>query len=258
MATWLRSLKSGLAVLGLGTMAHAGVDITSVILPDGRVEVRLRPDQNFSQLVSSVLFTVRWDASADVHLGALSQPGQTSAYVPVIRSGGEQEANGYRYQIFASVSLTPMDWVDESWQAGQEYVIARINPSGPANFHLAEDDWTFANNGDYYVSLNGLDTTGDLYSISTSTGSVAAPVTGLQVMPNPTDRDTWITYTPVEPGPVRIELFDATGRSVQQRSLGVLSNTWRGQLEMGDLMPGVYLLRVTGKDQGLVERIVRR
>ncbi len=258
MTTWLRSLQVGLFVAGSITTVRAGVDITSVQLPDGRVEVRLRPDADFDGLVSSVLFTVRWDAASDAHMGTFSQPGNTGQYVPLIRSGGEEDANGFRYQIFASVSLTPMQWVEETWTAGEEYVIARIATSGTAVFELVEDDWTDINNGDYYVSLNGVDTTGDIYEMSGTGLEQVEPLTGLQVMPNPTDRDTWITYTPQEPGPVRLELFDATGREVRRRALGNLAGTWRGQLEMADLLPGIYILRISGSGPASIERIVRR
>ncbi|MBS1942134.1 MAG: hypothetical protein JST38_14790, partial [Bacteroidetes bacterium] len=132
-----------LALAGsLATAQAANVDITLVPNSNGQLDVKLRPGANFDGLVSSLVFTLRWDAGTEAHLGAIQQAEPATTYIPVSRSGGEQDAGGNRYQIFVGFGMTPMQWIPTNWVAGQEYTVATIAVTGTAEFSLVNDTWT--------------------------------------------------------------------------------------------------------------------
>ncbi|HEY0977986.1 MAG TPA: T9SS type A sorting domain-containing protein [Flavobacteriales bacterium] len=257
-------LHIGGVLLGWGLWATAAeantVDITMVPTEDGRLEVRLRPQEAFDGIVSNVVFTIRWNASSDVHLGEIEQVAPSLQHVPLMKSDVEIDADGSRYQIFVSVGSTALNWTDAAWAAGQEYAIGRIAvEGGPTTFGLVNDDWTDLHNGSFYVSLGGLDQTGEIYE-GLSTGVEAGRPAGddLQVMPNPTDRESVISFTPKEAERLDLQLVDAVGSVVWQRSLGVVSSPWRGTLDMAPFAAGVYLLRLHGTDTEIVRRVIRK
>lgn len=264
IASMRNMLHIGGVLLGwglLGTMAEANtVDITMVPTDDGRLEVRLRPQETFDGIVSNVVFTIRWNAGTDVHLGAIAQNETFEQHVPLMKSDAELESNGYRYQVFSSVGSSALQWTEAGMNAGQEYAIGRINVvGGPATFALVNDEWTATHNGDFYVSLGGLDQTGEIYQ-ETSTGVEAGDPAGndLEVMPNPTDRESIITFTPLTAERLDLQLVDAVGSVVWQRSLGVVNGPWRGTLDMAPFSAGVYLLRLHGTSTEIVRRVIRK
>src|SRR5690606_18850919 len=108
----------------------------------GQLEVKLRPSANFDGMTSSLVFTVRWDAGTEAHLGNIQQAAPASTYLPVSRSGNEQDNAGNRYQIFVGFGMTPMQWIPTDWVAGQEYTICTIDVAGQAAFSLVNDSWT--------------------------------------------------------------------------------------------------------------------
>lgn len=71
--------------------------------------------------------------------------------------------NGFRYQVFAGFGFVPLSEVPTAWAAGEEIlVLCRVNViNGTAAFSIVDDAWTsdINNNGDYFISLNGLDRT---------------------------------------------------------------------------------------------------
>ncbi|MBX2981398.1 MAG: T9SS type A sorting domain-containing protein [Flavobacteriales bacterium] len=257
------SLRRSLSVLAFAaataTMYASNVDITLVPNIDGQLEVKLRPSANFDGMVSSLVFTVKWDAGTEAHLGTIQQAEPASTYLPVSRSGGEQDAGGDRYQIFVGFGMTPMQWISTEWVAGQEYTIATIPVTGTAEFSLVNNSWTSLNNADYYLALGGADETGIIYGDIT-TGIVAGEIGegGLSVVPNPADKATVITMELRKPQDLQLDLVNAAGQSVWKESLPNASGTIRIPLDLSSYDKGVYLLRVNGADKVITHRVVKR
>jgi len=128
------------------------------------LEVRLRPDSSFDELVSNVVFTIRWDTASGAHLGPVMQSYPESAYIPMQKSGGEQDSSGYRYQVFAGFGGSQMNNFGAGWSAYQEVVLMKIPVyQGCDSFKIMNDGWASDNNGDYFISLNGLNRTDSIY-----------------------------------------------------------------------------------------------
>lgn len=235
------------------------VDITGQMVAAGsELEVRIRPDASFNGLFSSIVFTVRWEEVTGVSLGDALQDLPQVQYCAITKSGPEQVQGPYRYQIFVGFGNIPLSSLSTSWQADEEVVLCRIplvGGSGPCA--LAEDAWTLANNGDFFVSLNGEDRTGEVYGISTGmvVQQVAYPT--MVVMPNPTDGRTRVSVNTVEGGQeFSLRVLDASGREV----MGGLRSTTHGALDiamdLGALPSGVYLLELVLPQSRLTERLV--
>ncbi len=103
------------------------------------------------------------------------------------------------------------------------------------------------------------------YSILGSAGlphdAVAAP-SALRAAPNPFRSTTRIAYRVTQPGPVRLELFDAAGRLV--RHLDSTTSTpqgsleWDGRDDRGAAAPsGVYIVRITASGVSRFGSVIR-
>lgn len=252
-------LALGALVAAAGTVQAAKVDISMVANGDGQLEVKLRPAANFDGIVSSLVFTVKWDAATEAHLGTVQQSGPASTYLPVIRSGSEQDEGGDRYQIFVSFGMTPMQAIPTNWVAGQEYTVATIPVTGTAEFSLVNNTWTGQNNADYYLALGGVDETGDIYGDIT-TGVVAGELgeAGLAVVPNPVDKTAILTLNLSQPQDLRLELVNAAGQPVWQEDRPNSYGSLRIPLDLSTLSKGTYLLRVHAGDKVLTRRVVKR
>ncbi|MCB0794933.1 MAG: hypothetical protein KDB88_09365, partial [Flavobacteriales bacterium] len=49
------------------------VDITLVDIGNNELEVRLRPDADFDELLSSISFSIRWNTASGANLGNVTQ-----------------------------------------------------------------------------------------------------------------------------------------------------------------------------------------
>ncbi|MCB9170747.1 MAG: T9SS type A sorting domain-containing protein [Flavobacteriales bacterium] len=262
----MRSLLLLSALLGGMTTAMSGVaqpnvDITLVDNGNNELEVRLRPDGDFSDFFSSIVFTIRWDATSPANLGNVSQVMPEAAYIPVAKSGDDTTANGYRYQVFAGFGTVPLNTLGASWSANQEVTLMTIPVvNGSSMFEIVNDSWTgdVQNNGDYYISLNGLDVTGVIYSIPTGI-LMGDPLLGsFDVRPNPTDGRTDLFLTVPKMQDILLEMTDATGRMVWKEARTDLVGDLHRSIDLSRSAPGMYTLRVITPERTLVRRIVRR
>lgn len=254
----LLSLVLGCFLLCCAPVQASEVDITLVPTSGNTLEVKLRPSEGFDGLVSSIVFTIRWDASTDAHLGSIMQAPPSSVYLPMGRSGIEQDADGDRYQIFVGFGMTPMLAIPTTWVAGQEYSIMTISVDGAAEFSLVNDAWTGSNNANYYLALGGSDETGAIYGDISTGVTEGAPTNGpLQVIPNPVLRSCTILLELDAPQDLELELLNAIGQVVWKQSFSQASGTVRQPLDMQAYEKGVYLLRVHGLDQELSQRVVK-
>ncbi|MFT3886066.1 MAG: T9SS type A sorting domain-containing protein [Flavobacteriales bacterium] len=258
MHTYLRTLALALP-LTFGLKANAlNVDITMVSNGDGGLDVKVRPTEHFEDIVSTLLFTIRWSAASDAHLGALTQNATAGVYAPMVKSDAETDAGGYRYQIFSCMGFTPLHALSTEWNAGQEYTIASIPVAGVASFVLIVDGWTQENNGNYYVALGGAPSTGEIYEMSTGIQAGDGLAVGLDIQPNPTDKDCTIRIDSEKARAVDMELFNPAGQVVLAKRIALSAGRTTETLHMEPYGRGVYMLRLRSDKDVMTRRIVRR
>lgn len=248
----------GVLIMSLAT-AQPTVDITLVQTVEGPVEVRLRPDGPFDGLLSSVVFTIRWNEGGPAGLGSVQQFTPVNSYCSVSKSGPEQTANGFRYQVFAGFGFVPLSEVPTTWVPGEEIVLCRVNViNGSAAFSIVVDAWTsdINNNGDYFISLNGLDRTGEIYTISTGVNVNDPEMLGPHVGPNPADDQFILSLPQGMGGTVSVELMDASGRVVWTKGLNVGGAAHREAFDVSGLSAGTYVLVVASATGRTSHRVV--
>ena len=256
-----RSLAT--AVLAATTLLAAAqlptVDITMVQNMDGLLEVKLRPDGPFAGVIVGLVFTIRWDADIDVSLGPVQQPLPAIQYIPIQKSDVEQDQDGYRYQIFAGFGFINMETIDVFWEAGEEYTVMFIEPSDVGVFELVNDDFTDANNGDFFISLNGVQTTtGVIYGLGTGIEAGGHGQWAATVAPNPTEGITSLFLETDATGELLLELHDLSGRLLQTVRNARSGHGSRHDIDLRDRAAGTYLLRATLNDRSRTFRITRR
>lgn len=195
--------------------AQVAVDIGLFNTAPDTLEVRLRPDASFSGIVSNVVFTIRWQANSGVNLGVIDESYPEIAYIPMAKSGIEVDSNGFRYQVFAGFGFFPMSNFGAAWAAGQEVVLMRIPIlNGTSFYEIVNDSWTgsISNNGEYFVSLGGINSTGIIYN--SGTGSCPGV-------------SSWFTNK-ITPATARLNWQAATGAySYRIRGKNVLNSFWK-------------------------------
>lgn len=237
------------------------VDITLVDVGNNDMEVRIRPDGDFDEFFSSLSFTIRWETASGADLGNVVQTIPELIYMPVIKSGPQVDDNGYRYQVFFGLGSTPLNQVGVAWTAGTEVTIMTISAiNGSGLFEIVNDAWTsdVNNNGDFYVSLNGQDRTGQIYAGSVSIAPGGATRMGTEVLPNPSEGLFWLHMDADATEPLLLSLFDQTGRCIWSDRQVVAMAGHREAIDLVAEPAGVYSLRVVAGDQVTTHRLVRR
>jgi hypothetical protein len=126
---------------------------------------------------------------------------------------------------------------------------------------LGPTDSTWVTEGGYIRTTGGIS-----FEVSAPfTSSVPPEPTGLQVslaFPNPSASSVTLAYSLPVRSPVRVVIYDITGRCMLQRRLGdqgqgAHSFSWDGRDTRGVMVPaGVYVLRLETRDRAKEQRIV--
>lgn len=208
------------------------------------LEVRVRPTEDFTGIVSSVVFTVRWERGTGSRLQEHQQKGAEATYLPIAKSGGVHQDGPFNYQIYAGFGFDQLTDAGVSWRAGQEYVIANIPYAGTGEFALVNDGWTDIdeNNGNYYISLNGYDRTGSIYK---GMASIASSEQRVTISPNPS-RGIFTLTVPVRDGEnMSLDILSPTGQVVFQETPSMADGQFRREMDISTYGAGNYLLRIT-------------
>jgi len=246
---------AAIALMGsvVTVQAQAPVDIGLRSTGD-KLEVVVRPGNDFSGIVSSVVFTIRWDRSSGASLGEIVQEGVAANYIPVQRSGAVREVGGFDYQVFAGFGTRPLHTLSTAWSASKEYVIATIPVTGDADFELVNDAWTgeATNNADFYLSLGGVDRTGIIYKgLATAKGDGA-----VTILPNP-NKGVFTFAVEVENAvDLTVEVVNSLGQSIFTDEVTKFSGTYRRDMDITSMSSGVYILKVGRGDSVTSHKIV--
>ncbi|MFZ1685859.1 MAG: T9SS type A sorting domain-containing protein, partial [Flavobacteriales bacterium] len=237
----LHTLALGL-VLPLGLCAQSAVDVGIYNNQDGQVEVRLRPEENFSGILSSIVFSLRWDKSSGASLGDVVQTDAMSNAITVHPSGPVRENGNHFYQVFAGFSFSPLSTNDLALEAGHEFTVMMVPVSGKAQIELVNDAWTgeLANNGDYYVSLGGDDRTGVIYKDLASAADVDGTVL---IQPNPNNGLFSFQFTVNDKTDVQVEIMNTLGQVTFTDRLNAFVGVYRKEMDLTSQSNGIYYLK---------------
>lgn len=252
----LRSFALQALLLPAGLlMAQDRMDI-GLHSQDGQLEVRVRPESDFDGIFSSVVFTLRWDKNADITLGELALPNSSATFMPVMRSGGVREGGTFNYQVFAGFGVEPLRSHSVNWEAGKEYTIARIAYTGAGVVELVNDAWTgeLLNNANYYVSLGGVDRTGEIYQKSVNTEELDQ----VTIVPNPNNGEFTFTIMVSSVTDIQLEVVNTLGQAIFTDNLRNFEGTYRKEMDLRTMSNGIYYLKIKRQGNTSVHKIVYR
>lgn len=241
-------------------MAQNLVDITLVPVQNNVLEVRLRPTSDFDGVCSSIVFSLRWSAASGATLGAVQQTPQQQEILDISAVGGVQTDGPYRYQIYFGMSFVALSDIPYVMQGGQEFPLFSVPVlNGQDAFAIVNDAWTLANNADYYISLNGVDSTGEIYGITTTmSGGPQELGPTFSAGPNPAAAFTAITLSARTPVLVPLRLTNATGQVVWSESVAAGPAATTRMIDLRGMAPGVYHLHGEWPEGRRALRIVRQ
>lgn len=223
-----------------------------------QLKISLRAnDAPFGEVLSNLVFTVRWPASSPATLGAGSSawcPPPSSAFL-CSPTATITPGNGFKYRTWNSIGLALLsDLVDDGgceqtlpaddWV--QVLLINITNDPGSTAFDIADDQYANENNRGYYLSLNGQARTGSIYSFSTGTApaTVEGEAEAWAIHPNPASDRVLIALPGHVQAPWKATVLDASGRIALQASGMALG----GPLDVSGLACGRYLLQLSASD----------
>lgn len=233
------------------------LDITMVPVGGNQLEVKVRPDADFDGLFSSLVFTVRWETSSGATLSSAGQPVPVGDYMPVSSPGGTVDDGGYRYKSYVGFGFNTLVDAGTNWVAGNEYTLITLQvQNGTSTFEIIEDTYTQANNGNYYVSLNGADRTGIIYSSSTGVTAGEPLQNAVSIIPNPSEGLVQMQFSVEETQDLKIDVVNSLGQSVYTERLSSFKGTYRRELDLKAKGSGVYMVNVSGKEGLRTFRVV--
>lgn len=234
------------------------LDITSSLQAGSELHVSIRPDGPFDGLFSSVVFTVRCDQASAPIIGEPLQGLPQVQYCSVFRSDVQQDQGAYTYQIFAGFGNSALLNFGAAWVADQEVLFCRIpitNSNGSCI--LVNDAWTDANNGGYYVSLNGEDRTGVIYGTSTAVDQAEQGEQGFSLLPNPaSDQTRLLLRTEAAVSHATMIMLDAAGKRIWSEGVLLNGGVLAMDLDLQGLAAGLYTVQVNIEGQQLSQRLV--
>ncbi|HMC96945.1 MAG TPA: hypothetical protein VKG92_04795, partial [Flavobacteriales bacterium] len=150
------------------------IDLVQGVGPN-ELDVMLRANGNpFDEVISNLLFTVRWASSSPATLGLGSTgtwcplPNQAFSPGPSTMVVDPAQGVGFKYRTYSSIGLQqiglPQDPDAGCGAAGQTlttntwikvFTITVSNNTGCTAFNIVNDAYTIAANRNYFISLNG-------------------------------------------------------------------------------------------------------
>ncbi|MCB9193536.1 MAG: T9SS type A sorting domain-containing protein [Flavobacteriales bacterium] len=247
------------AGLTLGASAQSPIDIGLFPGEENMLEVRIRPTADFDGVFSSLLFTLRWDAGSEAAPGPVEQTDLIAQYMPIHPSGPVVVDGYHAYQVYAGFGIGPLTDLGVDLRMNEEVVLARIPISGNASFAVVNDAWTgeLTHNGDYYVSLNGLDKTGIIYKEATAVSEETAAAS-VSISPNPNDGRFTVTFPEGGSAPRDLVVVNSLGQRVRTERLNACTTGCRQAFDLAEFGPGLYHLEITTGNSTTTHRVIVR
>jgi hypothetical protein len=259
MARTLRSLMPAALFFNAFTVgAQNSVDIATVPGQNDDIEVRVRFENDFDGYFAASVFTVRWSEASGASLGTVQQDAQVQEYHDVNTSGSEQTDNGYRYQVFAGFGGSVLSDIPLTLWGGEWITLCTIPVLNGADvFTIVNDDFTATVNGDYFVSLGGQESQGEIIDLNTAAvGHAAAPVS-FSVYPTITSGLVSMEADLGDADLIGLSVVNATGQEVWTSALSGMRGPLRRVIDMSGLDAEAYVVRLITPGRSLMRRVVR-
>lgn len=232
-----------LAVFGRGAKAQGiHIDIGVEHLESDQIQLWVISDSTWTGYLSSIQWTLRWEEASNATLGEFVASSSVPFLDGALQSGPTAIAGGYHHALYSVVPGQN----STSFIADQPFLLGTFSIiDGPANFEIADDAWTVANNGDFYISLNGHPSTGAIVELTTQVVSTVQ-LTHATLFPNPTNSSSLLTFELEQSGTVEIRVIDPSGRLVKQNNVAANAGTFRYSMSSGSMAEGAYTLQMVG------------
>ena len=255
----LRSLlPAALALIAFSAVAQNSVDITTVPGQNNDIEVRLRFENDFDGFFAASVFTVRWSEASGATIGAVQQDPQVEEYHSVFASGTDTVNNGYHYQVFAGFGNSVLSDIPLILMAGEWITLCTIPVTGTDIFTIVNDDFTAAMNGDFYVSLGGQESQGDIIDFNTAVVGLAAVEQRFRVYPSNTSGPITVEADLGDVDLIGLSVVNAAGQEVWTSALYGIRGPLCRVIDLSKLYAGVYVVRLRGLEGERVARVVKR
>jgi len=210
-------------------------------------------------VVSNIQFTLCWDES-NAEAGRLIAGYQGDFLLEP--QGDPVKFAGKMYQVFATVEPVALP---DPLNSGEQVTVLRFANSDAApvaanGLAIADNAWTLANNGGYYIAVWGAGQTGRIVTEALGTDQPGDSGPVVRIYPNPTATGwIYLTTNPAVSGNLAVRLTDLTGRQLRQSQWSVKSGTANAMtFDLEGLSHGAYLLNINGESFSFSERIIIR
>lgn len=245
--------------LDIAAVAQNSVDITAVPGQNNDIEVRVRFENDFDGYFAASVFTIRWSEASGAGLGSLQQDAQVQEYHDVNASGPEETNNGYRYQVFAGFGGSVLSDIPLTLMAGEWITLCTIPVvNGTDVFTVVNDDFTATVNGDYYISLGGQESQGDIIEFNTALDAPAAVKQRFTAFPAVTSDQLTVEVDLGDAELVGLSLVNAAGEEVWADALSGLRGPLKRVIDLSSFGSGAYVVRLRMLGGERVARVVKR
>lgn len=253
------ALLSLIASFHLAASAQQSVDIGLYEAEDGALEIRVTPTADLDGVLSNLSFTLAWDNSTSASFGTPLQDDATRAAALVAPSGGIHTVGTTNYRIYTVVGMTSFNEVGLHWEAGLPQTLASIPVNGRVRVELATDAWARDphNNGEFYVSVGGLNATGNIVNGAVVVGKAELTAS---VLPNPCDGEHLslsVRNASPEVNAVLLDILNAHGEVVIRERLPMSDGLLNTTITLDKtLAKGSYTVTMVVGDQTFTDRLM--
>jgi len=229
----------------------------------GPIDISLRENNGFIEAVIStreliqngnidnIQFTLGWDQSLD-DIDNLILKYETEYFL--FPQQQIKSLDNYSYRTFAMATVKELP---SQFAPGEELVILRfpVNANDMVkNIFIADNNYSLNVNGDYYISLYGLDKTGVIKTIEES----SAHESYIRFYPNPVGEGYMNLEILSEISEnVTVRIFDLCSRIVYHEDLNLEKDkTYSKTLNLDYLSDGAYFLSIKGKQTNFIDKLV--
>lgn len=238
---------------------HPNPGPVDIALVDGPQELLVNIYTNealYGALTDNIQFTLCWNEDDAAAAGLVSNYSGDYKLEP---QGEPVTFNGKAYQTFVVVDALLLP---DPFLPGQEVTLLKFYKDGfsgdaAARIGIAGDSWTETRNGDYYLSIWGVNHTGDVLDNALGIGEPTDLGT-MSLYPNPVAQG-WLklALAPAATEVLALTLSDISGRIVSEQAWSVTTGSVQSlTLSLAGLEKGTYTLRVQGARSQAVRKII--
>ena len=197
-----------------------------------KLEIYLIPNYNFNGVFSSIVFSVRSNGS----MGRFIVDQKVSEYISVNQSGSSYYSEGLEYRTFAGFGFVQIQHTSSPWESNSMIKLGDLLIDERSDYEIVNDESTDSKNGNFYISLNGIDVSGNIIPFMSKENSI------LSIYPNPFSDQLFIFDSTDN---IRtIDILDLSGKSVISTSI----NQYPIVLDTKSLNSGLYTISIIFKD----------